>query len=349
MATRRKTGAGKTVKSKANSSAKPESIFLLLGDDAYLRDQFREEIIQKFLKPEDREYGLARVDLAQEPLLQVLGRALSPGLFAARQVLVLTRVEKLREEEVKHLEAYFDSPAEQTVLIFEAARLDKRTRGAKLLLENCEVHEVDSPEDDAFVLEAVGRFAKELGVQLERNAAEDLVFAVGNNLGLLRREMEKLQVFAGDGGTIQQEDVAALVTQARNFNVFEMADFLAERRRGQALLRLRRMLAMGESPIGVVGALAYVFRQLLRARKLPRNSSSWQAAKTLRMQGARAEAMVRQAHKFSSGQLRKGLGRLLAADIALKSSAPDPVAILETLVVDLTLPADELLRSGAGR
>lgn len=330
------------------NNATVESVFLLLGEDAYLREQFREEIISDHLERKDREFGLARVDLAEESLGEVLGRVMTPGLFATKQVLVLSRMEKIKEDDVKNLEAYFASPPEHAVLIFEAAKLDKRTRAAKLLLNSCEVREADYPTDDAEILEKVLEFAAELKLRLSRDAAGGLVFAVGGNLALLRRELEKLDAYTGSKQEVTAEDVAAVVTQAREFDVFEMAGFLADRRRSEALLRLRRMLDTGVQPIGVIGALAWVFRQLLRARKLPRNAPGWQAAKTLRMQGYRAEVMVRQAHKFSSAQLRRAIGLLLEADIALKSSAPDPEAVAETLVIALTEPVRGQTPAGAG-
>ena len=335
MPPRRKTGKRAPAKRRSKSQSQSRSAYLILGEDDYLRDRHREELVAKFLAPADREFGLNRIDLGRDSLAEALGRAATPGLFAARQVLVFSRVEKMREQDVAALEDYFDAPAEHTVLIFEAAKLDKRTRSAKLLLGCCELREAGSPAEDADALQVVGSFAGELGLQFSRDAAEDLVMAVGHNLGRLRREMEKLQAYVGKAGKVTAADVAAVVTHAREFNVFEMAHFLAERRQDQALLRLRRMLEMGVEPVGVIGALAWVFRQMLRARALPPGTPSWQAAKTLRMYGPRAEAMVRQAHNFSGESLRRALGLLYETDIALKSTPPDAHAILEALVVDL--------------
>ena len=322
------------------AGAARQNLHLIEGEDTYLRDLHRETIIAAHLNAEDRELGLVRADMAETSLTETLGRVATPALFVQKQVVVISRLEKVREDDIKGLESYLATPAEHAVLIFEAAKLDRRTKLSKLLLARCEHLDAARLEDDGEAIEAAGRFAAEQGLTITPEATEDLVFAVGNDLGLLRREVEKLAAYAGKSGTAGQEDVAAVVVQARQFVVFEMAGYLAEGQRAPALLRLERLLSQGENPIGVVGALAYVFRQLMRARSLPEGATGWEAARKLRMQAPRAEAMVRQSRRYSRTGLRRALGLLLEADVALKSSAPDPEAILAVLVVNLARAED---------
>ncbi len=65
--------------------------------------------------------------------------------------------------------------------------------------------------DDAAALTAVGKFARELNIKLTREAAEDLVFALGSALGPLRQELEKLQTYVVEGAEVRPDDVATLV------------------------------------------------------------------------------------------------------------------------------------------
>lgn len=347
MTERRKARSMSKTKVRPRAAGQPASAHLILGEDLYMRDIFREKIVASALEPDEREFGLVKYELDRSSLEEALGRARSLPMFAQRQVLVLSRLEKMREDDLTYLEAYWAEPSPATVLIFEAGKLDRRTRASKLLLKHCELYKAEVP-DDAAALTAVGKFARELNMKLTREAAEDLVFALGSALGPLRQELEKLQTYVGEGAEVRPEDVATLVSPARRFSVFEMADLLAERRRDRALMRLRRLLNAGESPIGVVGVLAYVYRQLLRARQLPRGASSFQAARVLRMQSHRVEPLLRQARKFSTGELQRAFGLLLETDVALKSSAPDPVALVETLVIRLTEPAERKMSHQTG-
>ena len=260
-------------------------------------------------------------------------------MLSARQVLVVGDGEALDERETDLLQKYFESPADFTVLVFEVNKLDRRTRIARLLLEECEVTGVDSPAERAAAAgRALNQFADELGLQLEPAAAEDLLSVLGNDQGRLRMELEKLRVYVGTAHRVTTADVAAIVNAAREFIVFELTDLLAQRQRAEALRRVRGLLEAGESPVGMVGLLGWLYRQLLQARALPRSTPVWKAAQTLRAQRSRVEALLHQARKFSPGMLRAAFPALLEADVQLKSSPPNPAVVLETLVVQLTAP-----------
>lgn len=312
------------------------SAHLIVGEDSYLRICRREEIIAAHVPESARAFAVAQFSLARTPLGQVLGQGAMRPMLSPRQVLVLSELDGVVEEEWAYLEEYFAAPVDFTVLVFEAEKIDRRTRGARLLLEHCEVHLADSPTDSQAVA-AAERFARDLGVKLEPQAAEELIFALGTDQGRLRMEVEKLRVHVGAGSEVRTADVAALVSPARQFGIFELVDLLAEGRRADALLRLRQLVEWGESPVGVVGLLTWFYRQLLTAQGLPRGTPTWKAAQVLRAPRSRVEQLVRQARKWPSERLREAFAALLEADLTLKSSPPNPTAVLEMLVARLTM------------
>ncbi|OFV83204.1 MAG: DNA polymerase III subunit delta [Acidobacteria bacterium RIFCSPHIGHO2_12_FULL_67_30] len=312
-------------------------VHLILGEDAYLREVLREQIISARVPAEARAMAVARFSLEETPLAEVLAQAATPALFSPAQVFILHGAEALDDEQLARLEDYLESPPEHAVLVFEADKLDRRTRAARLLLERCQVHAADSP-DDSGAIQAAEEIARQHGLTLPREVAEELVFVLGTNQGRLRSELEKLGAYVGGRGEVTSADVAAVVSPARQFSVFEMADLLAERRRADALVRLRRLVETGESPVGIVGLLAWLYRQLFQARALPRGTPAWKAAQALHAPRTRVEELLRHAHKFEPDELRQGMAALLDADVALKSSPPDALAVLETLVVRLTPP-----------
>jgi DNA polymerase-3 subunit delta len=320
---------------RKRSRATTPAAHLIVGEDSYLRTQYRESVIAANVPEEARAFAVAQFSLARLPLADALAQAVTRPMLSPRQVLILGDVEALQEEDLANLEDYFDSPADFTVLIFEAEKLDRRTRAARLLLENCRLYEAQPPDDRGAVA-AAAEFAQELSVKLDRETAEELVFVLGNDQGRLHAELRKLRAYVGEGGRVTPAAVEAVVSPARQFSVFDLADLLAERRRGDALARLRQLLEAGESPVGIVGLLAWLYRQLLQAQALPRNIPAWRAAQTLRAPRARVGALLQQARKFSPEELRAAFGILLEADVALKSSPANPMAVLEMMVVRLT-------------
>lgn len=308
---------------------RPPAGHLIEGEDAYLRQEHREQIIKANVPAEARDFAIARFSLKRSSLGDILGRARILPMLSSRQVMVITEVDAMAEAELGELEKYLAAPVDFTVLVFEAAKLDRRTRVARLLLDRCEVHLVESPEDREAEA-AAARMADDLGVRLTRETAEELVFALGTDQGRLRVELEKLLAYAGPEAEVTSADVTAIVSSARQFDVFELADLLAERRRADALVRLRHLLAGGKNAIGIVGPLAWLYRQLMIAQRMPKNTPAWKAPRS------RVEALLRQARKFSAQELGEGLGALLDADVSLKSSPASPEAVLEMLIVRLT-------------
>jgi DNA polymerase III delta subunit len=75
---------------------------------------------------------------------------------------------------------------------------------------------------------------------------------------------------------------------------------------------------------------------LIEARDLPAGTSGFQAARTLQMNPAAAETAVREAHRIPKKDLLAGLVALAEADNQLKFSNPNPRALMEFLIVQLT-------------
>ena len=325
------------------STSSHRLVHLLLGPDAYLREERREAIIRENVPEEARDFAVARFSLERTPMGEILAQAETRPMLGERQVLVVEDADRLREGDLEFLERYLKAPAEFSVLVFEAENLDRRTRAAKLLLDNCDKFE-SKADDNSRAMQKALEFARELKIELDAATAEDLVMVLGSDLARLKGELNKLGAYVGPGGRVTPKDVAALVVPARKFGVFDLVEPLAEHRREDALLLLRKLLEKGESPMGVVGVLTWLYRQLLVARSLPANASSGQARQVMQARPENMEVLLHQAHRFAPEELHAAFTALHEADVALKSSPPDANAgvaarhatlILEALVVKL--------------
>ncbi len=264
-------------------------------------------------------------------------------MMAPRQVIVVEGAEsfeklgeKSRDDILKALGEYLDSPAPFTVLLLEASALDGRQRFYKLLQEKALVVELSIGAESAASLAM--QMAKELGAEIDREAATLLADILNGAPARIRIELEKLTTYAQGLGRITAADVETLVVAARKNTVWQLGEMLANRNRAAALAFLDNLLREGEQPAGIVGALAWMYRKLIEARHLPPHTSGFQAARQLGMRPDAAENAVRQAHRIPKAQLLAGLVALAEADSQLKSSNPDPRAMMEFLIARLTSP-----------
>jgi DNA polymerase III subunit delta len=264
--------------------------------------------------------------------------------MAPRQVLIVEEAEsveklgeKAREEVLEMLAKYFESPAPFTVLLLEAASLDGRQRFFKLLGERGLIVELSIGPESAAALAT--QMAKDLGTEIDRDAAAMLAEILNGAPARMKVELEKLASYATGRARITAADVEALVVAARKNTVWQLTEMLASRQRAAAFAFLDNLLREGEQPVMVVGALAWMYRKLIEARDLPATANGFQAARQLGMRPEAAETAVRQAHRIPKKDLLAGLAALAEADSRLKSSHPDPRAMMEFLIARLTSTA----------
>ena len=320
---------------------------LLLGDEPYLRDACRAQLIEKFVPAAARDWALSRYSAARGETSQALEQSQTLPMLAPQQVVFLENVEGLeklgeknRDAAVDDLSAYLDNPAPFTVLVLEASALDQRMKLAKLLAEKTLVVEVglgENPQERLAAAAALARtFAQEHSVELEKGAAEDLAEAVAANLLRLKTEIEKLATYAGSRKRITRQDVALMVISEKTATVWELTDFLASRNSKMALEFLDRLLRDGEEPVRMLGAIAWMYRKLIEASELKGVTNGYQAARSLGMSPQQAEVALQASRKIPRSMLLSGLGSLQRADDLLKGGADDTRAVFEFLLTELT-------------
>ena len=320
---------------------------LLLGEEPYLRDDCRAQLIERFVPEAARTWAVSRYSAGRGETQAALDQAQTMAMLSPQQVVFLEEgeaIEKLgeknRDEAVAQLGAYLADPAPFTVLVLEASGLDQRMKLGKLLVEKTLVVKCGLGENADQRQTAAVAFArtigKEEGVEFEKGAAEDLAELVASDLMRLKTEIRKLATFAGDRKFISRNDVSLLVISEKTTTVWELADLLAARKSAKALEFLDRLLRDGEEPLPMVGAIAWMYRKLIEASELKGVTNGWQATRALGMRPDQAELALQASRKIPKAQLLSGLRALQKADDRLKRGGEDARAVLEFLVTELT-------------
>jgi DNA polymerase III subunit delta len=322
------------------AKGKPVPAIVLQGTDSYLLDMCRRKITDAYVPEGLRDWALSRISARESGWEEVISRAKMLPMLAQRQVIFVedaSAVERMsdkgRDEVVELLEAYLDAPAPFTTLVLEAKSLDARLKFSKLLAEKAMIVELEVTEETAAALAV--QMAAELGAKIEKVAAAHLASAVNGEPARIRMEIEKLAAYTNGANAITVKDVETLVVSERRNKVWDMTDMLAGGRREAAFSLLENLLREGEQPAMIVGALAGTYRRLIEARELPVTTNKFQAAQRLRVPPDAAEAALRNAHRIPKKRLLAAIGALADADSQLKSSNPNPRALLEFLLVTL--------------
>lgn len=181
--------------------------------------------------------------------------------------------------------------------------------------------------------------AGRVGVALETDAVAMLAdMAVshkdmaGGSLYLIRRELEKLAAYVGAGAVARAADVQTLKGMEPGASVFDLTGAIGAQNRLQALRILARNLEAGEDPLRILGALAWQYRKIWKAKEQPKQ---WGKESDL-------------GRFFSEARLRSAFERFTETDSKLKgASGGSKARVLETLLLDLCERPKEAGRGAA--
>jgi DNA polymerase-3 subunit delta len=342
-----------------NRKLKPAYVFV--GDEAFFRDQCRQALLQHLVPADLREFSVNDLDLNETSLAEVLDRAQTPSLMAPFQVFFIRGVKNLygrgsHEEEFAAIQKYVKDPNPAAVLIFVADHIsipadvrrmdftdkDRYERIRETLGEYCgmvELARVEEGDGVRWVIEA----AQKENVKIDQDAARELVDALGADMMMVSRELEKLILYVNEKKRITLGDVETLVLAAKQRSLYELTDAISQKDKARALSVLEAMMSSGDGEDAAIGhlyLLARTFRQMLVIlEKNVRDSRAiWQALwQGFRLPPFAAEDVIRQARRYKSRrELTRAIRLVARADLALRSSPPSKRLVLDQLVMQLT-------------
>jgi len=168
-------------------------------------------------------------------------------------------------------------------------------------------------ERGAELAASAARLLRELGAEADGAAAALLAERAGEDRLLLRREAEKLALYAGPGGRIGAEEVLAVVGEGGGL---ELDEALLAATAGDVAATDRALAAVfaeGTNPVQVIRAALRHLRRLRQAAEAVAAGASPQAA----MEGLRPPVFFRAKPMFERSLQRWGPARLEAAGSAL--------------------------------
>jgi DNA polymerase-3 subunit delta len=326
-------------------------VILLLGSEAYDRRRVR-DALSGSLPPE----AVTSHDLMEMSLAEVIDDARALSLFASERLLWVTNAEvalprgkavddsegESGSGDVAPLNRYVKDPTPGVTLVFEASRFDFEGEDKKKLdrvrtfygavREVVELRAYSSA-DARREAEALTRRA---GFRMEAAALDLLVEALAANIARISVEIEKLSLYA-NGRAITEDDIAALVPDARAGSIFELVNALGRRDRSRALEILDTLMREGEYIPLALSFLATQFRMALAAREAGLKSASQIQAHFTRlgvpMWGSRADQVNQTMTKFNQSGLERGLKLIYQVDKSLRDARPDDRVVVEEFIL----------------
>ncbi len=176
------------------------------------------------------------------------------------------------------------------------------------------------------------------GKKMQRSAAEAFLERAGSELVFIQNELEKLIAWSEEQRQITEQDVQIISSlapgQMAKQTVFQMTDFIAEKKREEALSVLGLLLRAGEAPLRILPLIERQLRLLLAAK-----TSKVRPEETARRLGENSvyplKKQLRNVDNFTLEELFAGFKAVVKADQEMKLGAPGE-QVLTDLIIKLT-------------
>ncbi len=266
------------------ASRKLRPAYVFVGDETFFRDHCRQALLHHLVPDDMRDFSLHDLDLSEVSIAEVLDRARTPSLMAPFQVLFVRGVKNLygrgsHAEEFAAIEQYVKDPNPAAVIIFVADHIsipadvrrmemqdkDRYERIRETLGEFCGMVELARVEESDGVRWVVEQAQKDQ-VKIDPDAARELVDALGADMMLVSRELEKLVLYVNEKKRITLGDVETMVLAAKQRSLYDLTDAISAKDKARALAVLEGVLAASEGEEAAIGhlyMLARTFRQML--------------------------------------------------------------------------------------
>ncbi len=228
-----------------------------------------------------------------------------------------------------------DAAIPSCVLVLTAGSVDRRRKLYKAIVRHGRTAEC-RPLWDRALRGWVGDEARRLGKGIDRQAVELLVDMVGNDLGKLHNELQKLSHYVGERPDIRLADAEEAVADLLLSTVFDLTDALGLARLSATLLSLRKLHESKTAEQKTMWFVTDHFRKLLLAREAAdRGADPERACLEAGLRKATVWKVKRQLPVRTADQLRRALVRIAATDDALRRSRVPAHLLLDRLVMDL--------------
>jgi DNA polymerase-3 subunit delta len=225
------------------------------------------------------------------------------SLTETRRYLLADGVERWRDKQLEAVAAALATlPPDLTVVLIARAKAPAKLAKAVRAAQG-EIHEFEAPKARDMPRLLVGD-AKRLGFALEPAAARVLVDRMGANPVRLRNELERLALWAGEGGRVTAADLDAMISDTSEAAVWALSDALLERDPARAASIAERLISQGENVTGLIYGLASRLRNACTAAaKLEAGIPPKQVESNLKMHPYAARQLVARVSRTSLDDL----------------------------------------------
>lgn len=242
-----------------------QSVYLLCGEEAYLKKQYKDKLKRAMADPDDSMNFSAYEGKGINPK-EVIDLAETLPFFADRRVILIENSGFFKNS-CEELAEYIPQVPETTHFIFVEDEIDKRSKLYKAVKNAGKIVEFTSQTEELLTRWVLTRIKKE-GKNITGSVMQLFLNKVGNDMGNIDRELEKLLCYCMEKEVIEAADVEAVTTEQTTNKIFDMVNAIAEHNQRKALDLYYDLLTLKEPPMRIMYLISRQFQILLNIKDM---------------------------------------------------------------------------------
>jgi DNA polymerase-3 subunit delta len=305
-------------------------VYFFTGEQTFLIEQAIDRLRKHILtKNPDLNYLLFHGDTTSAH--DIMSLAETYPMFGDKRLILLKNADKLSTNELKAFEKYFRSPSSFSCLVFQFNNI----KGIESK-HNENIIVVDTTVDKNNMQSSVREIAADCGHDITKEAILRLISLLGENLQDIKREIEKLSLYAADKKKIDENDVEKITEKIKFENIFQLLNSIAKKDKKNALRALLDLESKNEDPIAILNMLSWRFRLIWRVKELvEKRFTKEQILKEVKISSGALYYTREHARNLTFVEISEIMKSLYQVDKKLKTSYVPSHQILTKLVLEM--------------
>lgn len=312
-------------------SASFQSVYLLYGEESYLKRQYGQKLRQALVKSDDTMNASYYEGKNVNPG-EMIDLAETLPFFAERR-LIFVENSGVFKASCEELADYMKHIAKTTCFVFVEDEVDKRSKMYKAVRNAGRVVEFPRQGQEILTRWILSRLKRE-NKKITQPVLQLFLEKAGDDMEYIDRELEKLFCYTLEREVISEEDVEAVCVGQTTGKIFEMVDKIAEKKQKQALELYYDLLALKEPPMRILFLIARQFQILLQVKDLKRQGydNKFIASKAKIPEFAMRKNAA-QAGRFKTDQLKEAVADCVQTEEDVKTGILNDRMAVELLIV----------------
>lgn len=334
-------------------SGKFKSVYLLYGEEAYLKKQYKNRLTKAMI-PDGDTMNYAYYEGKGINFAELIDLAETMPFFAQRRLIVVENSGFFKNA-TPELADYMKNMPDTTCFLFVENEVDKRGKMYKAVKDKGRIVEMGRQDEKTLIYWIAGNVRRE-GRQIRESTIRYLLSKTGTDMENLEKELEKLFAYTlpdetsydqngADAGEperealqgsreITVEDIDAICTTQISNKIFDMIEAVAAKQQKKALNYYYDLLALKEPPMRILYLLARQFRMLLEVKDLmERGNDKAQIARITKLHPFVAGKYMRQCKIFSKTELCDIMEEAAGMEELVKTGRLNDVMSVEIFIV----------------